>query len=195
MLLQSGTSSKRLIVVFTGWNCPMLHYHCQLKLGCESNHWHFEFLLQMDLLEQLLTPKVWTPFFSKNRKPGLKFSTKVPSWIAITYFNVSIVLDHGVNAVLESLIRAFFLSPVCFSETKSAAENLLTRLLSAASLPSKDKDPLTLVRILVFCWRGKDPCEFPPITYYWTVPLILDHWYLVGKSTSSKIADAKVSEF
>jgi hypothetical protein len=30
---------------------------------------------------------------------------------------------------------------------------------------------------------------YPPITYYWTVYLILDHSYLVGKLTSSKIAD------
>jgi hypothetical protein len=36
---------------------------------------------------------------------------------------------------------------------------------------------------------------YPPITYYWTVPLILDHTYLVGKLTSSKIADTKVSGF
>jgi hypothetical protein len=35
----------------------------------------------------------------------------------------------------------------------------------------------------------------PPITYYWTVPLILDHSYLFGKLTSSKIADTKVSRF
>jgi Ca2+/Na+ antiporter len=35
----------------------------------------------------------------------------------------------------------------------------------------------------------------PPITYYWTVPLILDHSYLGGKLTSSKIADTKVSGF
>ncbi len=34
---------------------------------------------------------------------------------------------------------------------------------------------------------------YPPITYYWTVPLILDHSYLVGKLTSSKIADTKVA--
>jgi hypothetical protein len=34
-----------------------------------------------------------------------------------------------------------------------------------------------------------------PITYYWTVPLILDHSYLVGELTSSKIADTKVSGF
>ncbi len=33
----------------------------------------------------------------------------------------------------------------------------------------------------------------PPITYFWTVPLILDHSYLVGNLTSSKIADTKVS--
>jgi hypothetical protein len=36
---------------------------------------------------------------------------------------------------------------------------------------------------------------YPLITYYWTVPLIVDHSYLVGKLTSSKIADAKVSGF
>ncbi len=36
--------------------------------------------------------------------------------------------------------------------------------------------------------------EVPPITDYWTVPLIVDHSYLVGKSTSSKIADTKVKE-
>jgi hypothetical protein len=37
--------------------------------------------------------------------------------------------------------------------------------------------------------------EYPTITYYWTVPLILDHSYLDGKLTSSKIADTKVSGF
>jgi hypothetical protein len=36
---------------------------------------------------------------------------------------------------------------------------------------------------------------YPPITYYWTVPLILDHSYLVGKLTRSKIADTKMSGF
>ncbi len=35
----------------------------------------------------------------------------------------------------------------------------------------------------------------PPITYYWTVLLILDHSYLVGKSIKSKMADTKVSGF
>jgi hypothetical protein len=35
----------------------------------------------------------------------------------------------------------------------------------------------------------------PPITYFKTVPLILDHSYLVGKLTSSKTADTKVSGF
>ncbi len=37
--------------------------------------------------------------------------------------------------------------------------------------------------------------EYPLITYYWTVPLILDHSYLAGKLTSLKIADTKVSGF
>jgi hypothetical protein len=33
-----------------------------------------------------------------------------------------------------------------------------------------------------------------PITYYWTVPLILDHSYLVGNLTNSKIAETKALE-
>ncbi len=34
----------------------------------------------------------------------------------------------------------------------------------------------------------------PPDTYYWTVPLILDHSYLVGNLTNSKIAETKALE-
>jgi hypothetical protein len=37
--------------------------------------------------------------------------------------------------------------------------------------------------------------QYSPIIYYWTVPLILDHSYIVEKLTSSKIADTKVSGF
>jgi hypothetical protein len=37
--------------------------------------------------------------------------------------------------------------------------------------------------------------QYPSITYYWTVPIILDHSYLIEKLTSSKIADTKVSGF
>ncbi len=34
----------------------------------------------------------------------------------------------------------------------------------------------------------------PPITYYWTSLLILDHSYLVGNLTNSEIAEAKPLE-
>jgi hypothetical protein len=37
--------------------------------------------------------------------------------------------------------------------------------------------------------------NLPPITYYWKVPLIFDHSYLVGKLKSSKIADTKMLGF
>jgi hypothetical protein len=33
--------------------------------------------------------------------------------------------------------------------------------------------------------------KYPKITYYWTVALILDHPYLVGNSTNSKIPETK----
>jgi hypothetical protein len=35
---------------------------------------------------------------------------------------------------------------------------------------------------------------YPPITYCWTVSLILDHSYLVGNLTNSKIAETKALE-
>jgi hypothetical protein len=36
--------------------------------------------------------------------------------------------------------------------------------------------------------------EYPSITYYWTMPLLLDHSYLVGNLTNSKIAETKALE-
>jgi hypothetical protein len=46
-----------------------------------------------------------------------------------------------------------------------------------------------------------DPCcllyalpKYPKITYYWTVPLILDHSYLVGNLKNSKIDETKPLE-
>jgi hypothetical protein len=36
--------------------------------------------------------------------------------------------------------------------------------------------------------------SYPPITYYWTVFLMLDHSYLVGNLTNSKIAETKALE-
>jgi hypothetical protein len=38
------------------------------------------------------------------------------------------------------------------------------------------------------------PEKYPPITYYWTGLLILDHSYLVGNLTNSKIAETKALE-
>jgi hypothetical protein len=35
---------------------------------------------------------------------------------------------------------------------------------------------------------------YPTFTYYWTCLLILDHSYLVGNSTNSKIAETKALE-
>ncbi len=39
-----------------------------------------------------------------------------------------------------------------------------------------------------------DKIYYPPITYYWTGLLILDHSYLVGNMTISKIAGTKALE-
>jgi hypothetical protein len=36
--------------------------------------------------------------------------------------------------------------------------------------------------------------HYPSISYYWTILLILDHSYLVGNLTNSKIAETKVLE-
>jgi hypothetical protein len=44
-------------------------------------------------------------------------------------------------------------------------------------------------------YQKNETCWYPPITYYRTVPLIFDHSYLVGKLSSSKIANTNVSGF
>jgi hypothetical protein len=52
----------------------------------------------------------------------------------------------------------------------------------------------TVVKSIVFV-KNKTYYDYHPIAYYWTVPLILDPSYPVGKLTSSKITDTKVSGF
>jgi hypothetical protein len=68
---------------------------------------------------------------------------------------------------------------------------------------------LNLFSVLVFNWsyldfffevaardhvENRDLHRYPTITYYWTVSLILDHSYLVGNLTHSKIAETKALE-
>ncbi len=55
------------------------------------------------------------------------------------------------------------------------------------------------VKNLNSCWIGESKYlvsfgSYPPITYCWTVPLILDHSYLVGNLANSKIAGTKALE-
>jgi hypothetical protein len=38
------------------------------------------------------------------------------------------------------------------------------------------------------------PIIYPPITYYWTGLLILDHSYFVGNLANSKVAEIKALE-
>jgi hypothetical protein len=60
--------------------------------------------------------------------------------------------------------------------------------LSICLIFSKRRNAYTIIYFRKLCLL-----DVPPITYHWTVPLILDHSYLVGKFTTSKIADTKVS--
>jgi hypothetical protein len=74
---------------------------------------------------------------------------------------------------------------------------ILSRLNTAHSQKSHWKDRLidnSDYKVQLFQYHLWSSCK-PPITYYWTLPLILDYSYLVGKLTSSKIADTKVSGF
>jgi hypothetical protein len=64
--------------------------------------------------------------------------------------------------------------------------------LSAIKLHEYIVSP-ALVLPSIFFTCGAQNLKYSPITYYWTVPLILDHSYLVRKLTSLKIADTKVS--
>jgi hypothetical protein len=51
-----------------------------------------------------------------------------------------------------------------------------------------------------FVWKMNQQCilwnisQYPTIIYCWTEPVILDHSYLVGNLTNSKIAETKALE-
>ncbi len=47
---------------------------------------------------------------------------------------------------------------------------------------------------LLVSFDGVVESKIPPITYYWTGLLILDHSYLLGNLTNSKIAEIKALE-
>ncbi len=72
------------------------------------------------------------------------------------------------------------------SPGRGPARNAATRLVRSRPLDRRLSGPLMECKFLLI---------YPPIAYYWTVPLILDHLYLVGKVTSSEIADTRVSGF
>jgi hypothetical protein len=50
--------------------------------------------------------------------------------------------------------------------------------------------PIRLVEVVKLPMHQK----YHTITYYWTVPLILDYSYLVGNLSNSKIAETKALE-
>jgi hypothetical protein len=81
----------------------------------------------------------------------------------------------------------------CYSENRRA-ENPLQLYFTQLSDESKKLCEKHSGEFTFFFVTIVSPNYFP-ITYYWTVPLILDHSYLVGKLSSSKIADTKVSKF
>jgi hypothetical protein len=78
----------------------------------------------------------------------------------------------------------------------STATRLVKPPIKLEWIWSSDFWPVTIALVcqwiqLQLFWRQ----WIPPDPYYWTMPPLLDHSYLVGKLTSSKIADTKVSGF
>ncbi len=62
--------------------------------------------------------------------------------------------------------------------------------------PNSVTEQIRRHRVQMCCKIGREQgktahISYPPITYYWTVPLILDHSYLVGNLTNSIIAETK----
>ncbi len=93
-----------------------------------------------------------------------------------------------LQVYLDESIRLFVvLEGVSQTKCPKAKEKRLSRVCSRwRSWPCRENVSSTYV--------GHFGNSYSPITYC-TVPLILDHSYLVGKSTSSKIADTKVHDF
>jgi hypothetical protein len=71
-------------------------------------------------------------------------------------------------------------------------------LVYCTSLPRSNEIVYALVPhdLLLLDSAPRSPIikQCPTISYYWTVPLMLDHSYLVGNLTNSKIAETKALE-
>jgi hypothetical protein len=96
-----------------------------------------------------------------------------PSLKNIPMFTAQILTSNlGVKAS-----KASAKAPVTISNLRFNWRTLISRQF-----------PLYETHEMRYDYSKSFPC-YPLITYYWTLPLILDHSYLLGRLTSSKIAD------
>ncbi len=86
---------------------------------------------------------------------------------------------HEKSTLLPPFLSIFFFS---FILNHNSCCLIRGQLVAGSTFDWRDRAKREITR-----WRASG--IYPPITYYWTAPLILDHSYLVGKLTSSKIAD------
>ncbi len=121
----------------------------------------------------------YTPW-SEKRAPS---STVTPVLSLLSYIRPCVCVQHqtGVNdlASCRLLRRVFSCSRFQGQHTNAIPVSLLP-------IPTRSYEQQ---------WLDKTKSSFwPPIAYYWTVPLILDQWYFVWNLKNSKIAETKALE-
>jgi hypothetical protein len=102
------------------------------------------------------------------------------------------------GSALKQNLEFFFFSFLLFFQNENTH-------LSNFVYTKRHSDPCYVMLIeyfsqssLIYYWitltNFLQDLEYPTITYYWRVPLILDHSYLFGNLTNSKIAETKALE-
>ncbi len=92
------------------------------------------------------------------------------------------------------IFKSSSVNPICSKSFVNDQTEIINELINNQILKTLNNNTHILKRILIHQIFDISIVHYPTITYYWTVPLILDHSYLVGKLTNSKIAETKALE-
>ncbi len=157
------------------------NFHC--KYTVKAFNFHFEYTVKASTLPHHrnlahLLPDPWLLWGNMLQKmSGTKFTDLHFSRNSIPF----------IFCTTCSMIASFLLNEKVKNSSRRAK-------LKASTISNQQLQSDWSFIISLRCKQWSCSSLLPTITYYWTVPLILDHSYLLGNWTNSKIAETNALE-